>query len=300
MSVNEPTVYRSRSHVVVIRRSTNREGATDLRRATGRRAGPADPAPRARRGRHPDEGDRHLRERPAPVPSPHEVAPRPGASSPATSRAASSPRSARASSGWKVGDRVVPYFRRTCGQCAQLPDAAAPRLHQPAGPRTGTRAATARTPSTCASRQPCLMPLPGAPLVPGRRDPRLPGRHGVRAAGADGRQRARRPGRLGTGAGRAALGAVREGDGRHHRRDRSVGGPAGLAEKLGAALTIDPTAGPVGEQLRAHFPDGADKLTETSARTRRTRVMGDLLQAARHGRRSSAAARPELLMPLRT
>ena len=41
-----------------------------------RRAGPADPEARAGRSRHPDEGDGHLRERPAPVPPAHAMAPR--------------------------------------------------------------------------------------------------------------------------------------------------------------------------------------------------------------------------------
>ena len=59
--------------------------------------------------------------------------------------------------------------------------------------------------------------------------------------------------------------------------DPSAGRRA-LAEKLGAAVTLDPTAGDVGEQLRAHFPDGADKLTETSGATPAHMVIGDLLK----------------------
>jgi propanol-preferring alcohol dehydrogenase len=59
--------------------------------------------------------------------------------------------------------------------------------------------------------------------------------------------------------------------------DPSAGRRA-LAEKLGAVATLDPTAGDVGEQLRAHFPDGADKLTETSGATPAHQAIGELLK----------------------
>ena len=56
--------------------------------------------------------------------------------------------------------------------------------------------------------------------------------------------------------------------------DPSAGRRA-LAEQVGAAVTLDPTAGPVDEQLREHFPDGADKLTETSGANAAHAVVGD-------------------------
>jgi propanol-preferring alcohol dehydrogenase len=37
-----------------------------------------------------------------------------------------------------------------------------------------------------------------------------------------------------------------------------------LAESLGARRTFDPTLGPIGEQVRADYPEGADKLVEAS------------------------------------
>ncbi|MBV9326210.1 MAG: alcohol dehydrogenase catalytic domain-containing protein [Chloroflexi bacterium] len=37
-----------------------------------------------------------------------------------------------------------------------------------------------------------------------------------------------------------------------------------LAERLGARKTFDPTIAPVGEQVRADYPEGADKLVEAS------------------------------------
>jgi L-iditol 2-dehydrogenase len=71
-----------------------------------------------------------------------------------------------------------------------------------------------------------------------------------------------------------------------------------IAGKLGADVTLDPTAGPVGDQLREHFPDGADKLTETSGATPAHQVIGDLLKPL-----GTAAivglGNPEFKMPMR-
>ncbi|HZO25013.1 MAG TPA: zinc-binding dehydrogenase, partial [Chloroflexota bacterium] len=79
--------------------------------------------------------------------------------------------------------------------------------------------------------------------------------------------------------------------------DPSAGRRA-IAEQLGAAVTIDPTAGPVGEQLRAHVPDGADKLTETSGASAAHQVMGDLLKP--HGTAALVGGGTrDLVMPLR-
>jgi propanol-preferring alcohol dehydrogenase len=51
-----------------------------------------------------------------------------------------------------------------------------------------------------------------------------------------------------------------------------------LAAQLGAEMTFDPTAGPIGEQLRSHYPDGADKLIETSGSPAAHGTVGDLLK----------------------
>jgi threonine dehydrogenase-like Zn-dependent dehydrogenase len=40
-----------------------------------------------------------------------------------------------------------------------------------------------------------------------------------------------------------------------------------LAEKLGARRTFDPSIGPIGEQVRANYPEGADKLLDASGAT---------------------------------
>src|SRR6185503_5258308 len=79
--------------------------------------------------------------------------------------------------------------------------------------------------------------------------------------------------------------------------DPSAGRRA-LAEKLGAVVTLDPAAGPVGEQLRAHFPDGADKLTETSGASVAHKVMGDLLKPYGMAALVGGGA-PDLDIPLR-
>jgi propanol-preferring alcohol dehydrogenase len=75
-------------------------------------------------------------------------------------------------------------------------------------------------------------------------------------------------------------------------------GRRAIAEKLGAVLTLDPAAGPVGEQLRAHFPDGADKLTETSGASAAHQVMGDLLKPLGMAALVGGGS-PDLMMPLR-
>jgi len=51
-----------------------------------------------------------------------------------------------------------------------------------------------------------------------------------------------------------------------------------LAERLGAGHTLDPLVGPIGEQLRAIYPDGADKLLEASGANAAHAVIGDLLK----------------------
>jgi propanol-preferring alcohol dehydrogenase len=71
-----------------------------------------------------------------------------------------------------------------------------------------------------------------------------------------------------------------------------------LGEKLGAVFTIDPAEGNVAEQLRARFPDGADKLTETSGATAAHEVMGGLVKPYATIAIVGGGS-PELVMPLR-
>jgi threonine dehydrogenase-like Zn-dependent dehydrogenase len=51
-----------------------------------------------------------------------------------------------------------------------------------------------------------------------------------------------------------------------------------IAEKLGAEATVDPTAGPPGDLLRATYPDGADKLIETSGSNVAHGAIGELVK----------------------
>lgn len=51
-----------------------------------------------------------------------------------------------------------------------------------------------------------------------------------------------------------------------------------LAESLGARRTFDPTAGPVGQQLKEHYPQGADKLIEASGATPAHMAIPDVLR----------------------
>jgi L-idonate 5-dehydrogenase len=51
-----------------------------------------------------------------------------------------------------------------------------------------------------------------------------------------------------------------------------------LAERLGAVRTFDPIAGAIGEQVRAFYPRGADKLFEASGAPAAHAVIPDLLR----------------------
>src|SRR3712207_1384883 len=179
--------------------------------------------------------------------------------------------------GWEVGERVVPYFRRTCGRClycrAGYANDCANRR-----PSYGHQGCDGSHTEYMRVEEPCLIRLPEhlsfldgaiiacqggtayAPLV------RLgvSGRDVLVVSGLG------PVGLLSVLFGKA-LGATIVGI------DPSAGRRA-LAEKIGAAVTLDPTAGPVDEQLRAHFPNGADKLTETSGANAAHAVIGDLVK----------------------
>lgn len=179
--------------------------------------------------------------------------------------------------GWEVGERVVPFFRRTCGQCHYCRtgfnnDCVNRRASYGHQGCDGSHSEYMRV------EEPCLIRLPDyltfldgaiiacqggtayAPLV------RLgvSGRDVLVVSGLG-------PVGLLSVLFAKALGATIVGI------DPSAGRRA-LAEQLGASVTLDPTAGPVGEALREHFPNGADKLTETSGANAAHAVIGDLLK----------------------
>jgi threonine dehydrogenase-like Zn-dependent dehydrogenase len=59
--------------------------------------------------------------------------------------------------------------------------------------------------------------------------------------------------------------------------DPSAGRRA-LAESLGARKTYDPSVGPIGEQVRADYPQGADKLVEASGASAAHQAIASLLK----------------------
>jgi threonine dehydrogenase-like Zn-dependent dehydrogenase len=199
--------------------------------------------------------------------------------------------------GWQVGDRVVPYFRRTCGACVNCRAAKrnvcsnrrASYGHQG---QDGSHTEYMRVEEACLIRLPdhlsfldgailsCQGGTAYAPLV----RMGVSGRDVLVVSGLG------PVGLLSVLFGKA-MGATIVGI------DPSAGRRA-LAERIGADLTLDPAAGPVGEQLRAHYPDGATKLTETSGANSAHRVMGDLLQA--HGWIALVGGgNPEFAVPMR-
>lgn len=197
--------------------------------------------------------------------------------------------------GWSVGDRVVVYFRRTCGECLYC--------------RTGHR-------NVCSNRRASygvgadgsdaeymqvearsLMRLPedmsfvdgavmacqaGTAYYPLSRL-QVSGRDVLAVSGLG------PVGLLATMFGTAMGARVVGIDPSAPRRE--------LATKFGAAETLDPSTGPVADQLHALYPNGADKLIETSGSNAAHAVIGDLLkplgQAAIVGLGSS-----EFKMPL--
>ena len=179
--------------------------------------------------------------------------------------------------GWEVGERVVPYFRRTCGRCVYCRsgyanDCANRRASYGHQGCDGSHTEYMRVEEACLIRLPdhlsfldgaiisCQGGTAYAPLV------RLgvSGRDVLVVSGLG-------PVGLLSVLFAKALGATIVGI------DPSAGRRA-LAEQIGAAVTLDPTAGPIDEQLRAHFPNGADKLTETSGANAAHAVIGDLLK----------------------
>jgi threonine dehydrogenase-like Zn-dependent dehydrogenase len=200
-------------------------------------------------------------------------------------------------SGWQVGDNVVPYFRRGCMACRMCRTS---RRHLCTNRRVsyGHQGCDGSHAEFMRVEQQYLMPLPEylsfldgailacqggtayAPLV----RLGLSGRDVLVISGLG-------PVGLLSLVFAKPMGATIVGI------DPSPGRRA-LAEKLGAVLTLDPAAGPVGEQLRAHFPDGADKVTETSGASAAHQVMGDLLKPLGMAALVGGGAR-ELVMPLR-
>jgi len=183
--------------------------------------------------------------------------------------------------GWSVGDRVTAYFRLVCGQCEFC--------------RTGhsnvctnRRGSYGVGPGTADGADAEYMAVEAQYLLPAPDDFSLEDAAIVACQGGTAYWPLVRLGASGadvlvvSGLGPVGLLATLFGSrmgaevvGIDPSADRRA-----LAEQLGARRTFDPTAGPIGEQVRASYPRGADKLFEAS------------------GAAAAYTAIPELLRPL--
>lgn len=179
--------------------------------------------------------------------------------------------------GWQVGDPVVVYFRRTCGECIYCRTGHRNVCSNRKGSYghrglDGSHADFMRTDPTCLMRKPShLSFVDGAVIACQAGTAYYP----LTRLGVSGRDvlvvSGLGPVGLLATMFAKAMGATIVGvDPSEGRRK--------IAEGLGAIATLDPTAStPVGEQMRAVVPAGADKLIETSGSNHAHAVMGDLL-----------------------
>jgi threonine dehydrogenase-like Zn-dependent dehydrogenase len=179
--------------------------------------------------------------------------------------------------GWAIGDRVVVYFRRTCGQC-HFCGIGHRNLCLNRRASYGHRGQDGSDAEYMAVETGSLMRLPddfsfrdgtilscqgGTAYAPLTRLG-LSGRDTLAVSGLG------PVGLLATLFG-VALGARVVGiDPAPERRT--------LAEQLGAAATLDPTSGPVGEQIRAAIGEQADKLIETSGASAAHGAIGEVVK----------------------
>ena len=194
--------------------------------------------------------------------------------------------------GWSVGDRAVVYFRRTCGIVPLLHHRQQSRLRQhPARLRLRRRRLRRRADDLRRERRRCvcrttsnyregsILACQGgtafAPLV------RL-GAGGLDRIAVSGL------GPVGLLATQFAIAMGAEVIGIDPVESRRS-----LASELGASVTLDPTAGEVGAAIKAHWPDGADKLVETSGATPAHEAISSIVRAAGHGG-AGRARQPDL------
>jgi threonine dehydrogenase-like Zn-dependent dehydrogenase len=181
-------------------------------------------------------------------------------------------------SGWRTGDRVVVYFRRTCGACI----ACRTGHRNVCRNRRSSYGHAADAPGSDAEymavETACLMRLPqdlsyvdGAVLACQAGTAYWP----LARMGVSGRDLLVVSGlgplgllatQLATAMGARVVGI-----------DPSAGRRE-LATRLGAAATLDPGAAPVAAQLSERFPDGADRLIETSGSNAAHAAVADLLR----------------------
>src|SRR5438093_8480251 len=165
--------------------------------------------------------------------------------------------------GWAIGEPVVVYFRRTCGQCTYCQmgrrnvciNRRASYGHQG---QDGSHSEFMRVEAPCLIRLPePLSFLDGAILACQAGTACYP----LSRLGVSGRDVL-----VVSGLGPVGLLAVlfAKAMGATIVGIDPSAGRRELAERLGADQTLDPLAGPVGEQFGRSYPGGADKLIETS------------------------------------
>lgn len=182
--------------------------------------------------------------------------------------------------GWSVGDRVVVYFRRTCGEClycrSGLRNVCVNRRTSYGHGVDGSDADYMAVETSSLMRLPDdLSYVDGAVLACQAGTAYYP----LSRLDASGRDVLVVSGlgpvgllatMLATAMGATVVGI----DPAEPRR--------AFAETLGARVTLDPRVGPVGEQLRAIYPRGADKLIETSGSNAAHATIGTLLKPLGH------------------
>jgi len=181
--------------------------------------------------------------------------------------------------GWKVGDRVAVWFRLTCGECYYCRSGRANVC-------TNRRGSYGVGPGTADGAHAEYMQVEAQYLMPLPEDFSFEDGAIVSCQGGTAYYPLTRLDVSGrdllavSGLGPVGLLATLFGS---HMGAEVVGiDPSperrAFAEQLGAVRTFDPAAGPVGEQLRAHYPEGADKLVEASGANAAHAVIGDLLK----------------------
>jgi threonine dehydrogenase-like Zn-dependent dehydrogenase len=180
---------------------------------------------------------------------------------------------------WSVGDRVTAYFRQVCGTCENCRSGRSNVC-------TNRRGSYGVGPGTADGADAEYMVVEAQYLFPVPEDFSLEDAAIVACQGGTAYYPLTRLGASGqdvlavSGLGPVGLLATLFGS----RMGAEVVGidPSperrALAERLGAARTFDPAAGAIGEQVRACYPRGADKLVEASGAAAAHAAIPDLLR----------------------
>jgi (R,R)-butanediol dehydrogenase/meso-butanediol dehydrogenase/diacetyl reductase len=179
--------------------------------------------------------------------------------------------------GWQVGDPAVVYFRRTCGKCIYCQTGHSEVCIDRGGSyghagHDGSHAEYMRVETKCLMRKPDHITFMDGAIISCQAGTAywplkrlgVSGRDVLAVSGLG------PVGLLATVFAKAMGTTIVGIDPSAERR--------ALAERLGADVTIDPTAGPVGEQVKKHVKLGADKLIETSGSGAAHAVIGDVVR----------------------